>query len=147
MKREEIIGELEKIRREDDGILRPERVVEVATDPGHPLHQQFEWDDTIAGQQWRLQQARHMINVCVTIIPKTETANDVYVSLVSDRTKAGGGYRTMVDVLSKKELREQLLGQALTELDEMERKYHELKELAGVFAAARKVRHDREAKT
>jgi len=44
------LAELERLRRAGKGILRPEAVVEAATDPKNVLHDQFEWDDGAAGQ-------------------------------------------------------------------------------------------------
>ena len=63
----------------------------------------------------------------------------MWVSLRQDRAR-GGGYRTLVSVLSKKELREKLLAEAMDDLRHFQEKYHMLKELAEVFAAIRKVK-------
>lgn len=43
------------------GKLTPRLVVERARDPQHELHGSFEWDDSIAGEQYRLVQARRLI--------------------------------------------------------------------------------------
>jgi hypothetical protein len=45
----------------DDGRLLPEDVVARASDPDHPLHSFFEWDDEAAGHAHRLDQARALI--------------------------------------------------------------------------------------
>lgn len=52
--------ELEKIRKQA-GELKPEPIVEAATPEDHPLHSRFEWDNSIAGHQYRLEQARMLI--------------------------------------------------------------------------------------
>lgn len=49
--------------REEYGALTPANIVEAARDDGHPLHHRFEWDDAIAGEKYRLQQARQLIRV------------------------------------------------------------------------------------
>lgn len=41
--------------------LTPQLVVEVARDPANPLHDRFEWDDSVAGEKYRLSQARQLI--------------------------------------------------------------------------------------
>ncbi|MBO0728571.1 MAG: hypothetical protein J2P57_04890 [Acidimicrobiaceae bacterium] len=46
---------------EERGRLVPEEVVEVASAPDHPLHSQFEWDDTEAARRWRIWQAGQLI--------------------------------------------------------------------------------------
>lgn len=53
--------ELETIRQAHDGVLTAEDVVTAATDPDHPLHPCFEWDDAVAGHQHRLTQAYTLI--------------------------------------------------------------------------------------
>ena len=55
-----LIGELERIKTKY-GKLTPEIMVKEATSPRNPLHKYFEWDDTVAAHQYRLQQSRVMI--------------------------------------------------------------------------------------
>ncbi len=47
--------------RDQQGRLTPQLVVDTARDPGHPLHSRFEWDDSVAGEAWRRQQAHELI--------------------------------------------------------------------------------------
>lgn len=47
--------------RDQHGRLTPQLVVEAARDPEHPLHSRFEWDDAVAGEAWRRQQAHELI--------------------------------------------------------------------------------------
>ena len=67
-------AELRRIRDEHDGNLAPDDVVEEAKARKHPLHNLFEWDDTVAGHQFRLSQARALIRsvrfeVTVEVMP------------------------------------------------------------------------------
>jgi hypothetical protein len=59
----------------------------------------------------------------------------VYSSISTDRYAEGkrGGYRLLVDVMSDKEMREQLLLDFFNEFQTFKRKYYRLKELAPVF--------------
>jgi hypothetical protein len=41
--------------------LTPDLVVTEARDPSHPLHDRFEWDDAVAGEAWRREQAHQLI--------------------------------------------------------------------------------------
>lgn len=52
--------ELEEIRKQH-GKLTAQNVVDTARDPAHPMHSRFEWDDSIAGEAYRRQQAADMI--------------------------------------------------------------------------------------
>jgi hypothetical protein len=47
--------------RSQHGKLTPQLVVDTARDPEHPLHSRFEWDDAVAGEAWRRQQAHELI--------------------------------------------------------------------------------------
>lgn len=135
-----VIAELNRIADQHGGLVRPEQVVEAAAVPESPLHDWFTWDDTAAAAQYRLQQARQLLRVCVQRLagPDKPLAK-VFVSLSSDRSEEGGGYRRTVSVLSDQAMRSQLLQDALDELYRFKRKYAELSELAEVFAAAEKV--------
>ncbi len=124
---------------ERDGIIKPEAVLEFAeSHPDSALHGEFEWDDTEAAKAYRIAQANQIIRVCVRVLPSTGSLERqrVFVSLPSDRNK-GGGYRSLVRVMSDDDQRAELLASARKELREFERKYHILQELAGVFSAIR----------
>lgn len=47
--------------REEFGRLTPKIVVEAARPENHPLHGSFEWDDSVAAQKWREDQAGWLI--------------------------------------------------------------------------------------
>jgi predicted RNA-binding protein YlxR (DUF448 family) len=49
--------------RDERGTLTPALVVDVARDPEHPLHSRFEWDDSVAAEKWRLEQASQLLRV------------------------------------------------------------------------------------
>lgn len=136
----EVVAELKRIAAENGGILLPERVVAEAADASSPLHSKFTWDDTEAAHNYRLWEARQLIRVCVTYLDgnKDKPPMRVFVSLTADRNE--GGYRVTSDVMSDSEQRKQLLTDALEELEAFQRKYEALKELADVFAAAKRAR-------
>jgi hypothetical protein len=140
MQNPEIIGELRRIAEANDGQVRPSDVVKAARPASSPLHSQFEWDDSEAAERYRLSQARQLLRVTVEYIGEGDDAVSarVFVSLTTDRGE--GGYRVMADVMSNAAHRKQLLADALEEMAQFERKYSDLKKLAEVFAAMRKVR-------
>lgn len=135
----EIQAELHSIESRD-GLLRPESVVEYASNPNTALHSCFTWDDTEAAREHRIWQARQVIRVVIKQMPRMdEEPMRVYVSLKSDRNEEGGGYRTLVSVMSDAERRQELLSQAMEEAKEWRRKYRMLTELAAVFEELDKV--------
>jgi len=138
---DQLVAELEKVRNRHGGILRAEDVVEFARNERTALHGQFEWDDTEAAAQFRLDQARKVIRMTLTILPGLgdDRPQQMYVSLLSDRIQPKGGYRPLADVISDEDQREQLLRQALCEMRTFRRKYEALRALRPVFKALEKV--------
>lgn len=144
-----VLEELEQIREANGGILYPQSVVDFARDESTELHSKFEWDDTIAGENYRIWQARKVIRALVSIIPQKDREPyevQTYVSMSADRYQGEekrdliGGYRYMVEVLSTPDLRESLVSEALAEFEQWERKYQTITELAEIFAAAKTVK-------
>ena len=133
---------LEEIRLENGGLLRPCDMVASAKPTSSPLHDMFEWDNSAAAEQWRLQQARQIINVVVTVDPNISGNKKLraFVSINRDRNETGGGYRSMVEVISDAEMRKELMKEAMQSLSHWEQKYQDLAELKPIMAAARHVR-------
>ncbi len=133
-----IRDELTRLACEADGELRPEAVVEAARPEDSPLHHSFTWDDSIAAHKWRLEQARALIRAVVVYEPNKRgalEARPVFVSLSTDRTRDGVGYRLLTTVLSDEDHRRQLLSDARAEMAAFRSKYQRLSELAAVFDA------------
>lgn len=136
-----IIVELQKLAVSHGGILRPEIVVEAARPKSSPIHKYFMWNDNEAARRYRLQQARGLIGAVVRYVQLNSDKRPirVFVSLGPDR-RAGGGYRDTVAVFSNRDMRDQMLQDALEDLRRFEMKYSSLKELTDVFVASKKVR-------
>ena len=110
--RELIRDELEQIRQKHGGLLKPEDVVAFARNKRTALHQEFEWDDERASAEYRLEQARKVIRVAVTILPSPHSDQEpvrAYVSVASDRAQPGGGYRAFADVMTDDAMRAERL--------------------------------------
>lgn len=121
-------------------IIHAERVVEWAkVNKKSLLHQQFTWDDSVAGHQYRLYEARRIIALNVV----SEDRKPEIVSLVVDRNK-GGGYRRIDDVVQSLDLSTHLLDDALQELNRVKAKYQFVKELVSVWDELDKVKTKRD---
>lgn len=131
---QEGVAELRRIAEKNDGILRAQDVVKAARSEDSPLHSRFEWDDDEAAEKFRLIQARLLINISVDVAPGSKIPTRVFVSLSTDRGD-GGGYRTAVDVMSDREMRQQLLSDALESMENFRERYRRLKELSSVISA------------
>lgn len=125
---------LEALQAERGGTLTPEQIVEEATHEDSPLHDCFDWDDADAARKWRLDQARSLI-ACITIISgPTATPVRAFVSITDPRSEQSA-YMDTATALTSADVRQQILARALAEADQWRKRYEQLKELAGVFAA------------
>lgn len=136
-------SELLEIQAADEnGMLHPSSVVAWArANSDSELHRMIEWNDRRAADAHRLWQVRQLIQLHVV----AEDGSPQLVSLTIDR-RAGGGYRSMPDVLRTPDLREVLLQDALNELDRVRAKYERVTELARVWAEAAAVEATRGTK-
>lgn len=128
------LAELETIRKNNGGMLKPADIVAFAQNPATALHRMFEWNGNEAARKYRLLQAQEIIRVAVVVLPNTNTPIRAYVSLHRDR-KSGRGYRATSNVLSSTQMRQELLDEALEDMRIFRARYSTFKQLAGVFAA------------
>lgn len=120
------------MQQDTNGLLRPEAVVETASNPNHPWHDRFTWDDTAAAEKYRLQEAVTLIrSYNVTISPLKMTVRAL-TSLDMDRNN-GGGYRWTMETLARPDMREATLRTALAELERVRVRYAHLEELVSVW--------------
>lgn len=149
--RRTISEELIIIQSMNDGLIDPIKVVDYARNPDTSLHKKFQWDDTLAAEQYRIDQARHIIRMELVVVHqdirgKAYILSDVteekgktvraFVSLEDDRqSEDARGYRSVMEVLSHEDLRVKLLEQAKNDMNIFRRKYSVLTELVRVFEA------------
>lgn len=74
---------------DDNGAITPQLVVETARHEQHPLHDHFIWDDTVAGELYRCNQAAQMIRR-VTIRRTTPDGDEVVTRAWVSRTEIEG---------------------------------------------------------
>lgn len=76
--------ELEKIQSKQ-GKITAEQIVAAASRANHPLHDEFEWDNGVAGHQYRLMQARAMLRK-VTFVKVSHGMTTKSVAYIRDPT-------------------------------------------------------------
>lgn len=125
---------------EKAGGLTAEAVVEAARPKSSPLHDAFEWSDSKAAREYRLEQARCLIRsieICVTH-GKSEVVTRAWAFLPSKQS-----YAPMVEAMGSDVTRDEILGEAKKELRVFRVKYGQLEELVEVIKAIdRTVRED-----
>jgi hypothetical protein len=142
----EVVGELRSLEKQH-GVLKPEDVVQFARSPESRLHNYFTWEDSEAAGKYRVWEARRLIGSVVEYITVGDQKQlvPVFCSLTADREEQGGGYRSLVEVLARPVYRDQLLADALAELQHFQRKFEQYRHLAqfqplrGVFREVKKV--------
>lgn len=142
----QVAGErLEHLRKRAGGLLTAEAVVIDSRPEEAPLHPCFEWNDEVAAENYRREQARSVIQGVRVVMaeqgaePKPVRA---FVNVVEDDSR---GYASTAYVMSNPELREQILQTAWRELDALKARYREIEELSEVFSTIDAVRERREA--
>lgn len=82
--------------REREGLLTPQVVLDTARDPNHPLHNRFEWDDSVAAERYRLEQAHKLIvKVKIRIIsddPAADITIRAFQAVLNPATRSGFAY-------------------------------------------------------
>lgn len=119
---------LERLEAENN--LTAKALVDANRPEDAPLHNEFEWNDSIAAEAYRENQARHIIN-CIEIVREEKEPVRAFFSI----SRAESEYHHVDAIMKEEDKRQALLKQALSELVSFERKYRQLEELAAVFAA------------
>jgi len=122
---------------EKDGVCQPEALVEYAQPETSPIHDSFEWDDSEAGEQYRLWQARKMIKT-VTCVYGGEYVQQyknviVKVEVEGDVTVEKQGYVSFSRVMEDKNLHKQVLREAIKNIRKWQNDYRQLTELKKVI--------------
>lgn len=111
--------------------ITPQKMVEKARNEQSELHKCFEWNDTVAAEKYRLQQAKIVLSMLV-FKPKTEEEQPVRIfSLTTEKSV----YQPTKQFLVQADEYQDLLKRALAELETFKRKYSTLSELEEVFKA------------
>lgn len=110
----------------------PKQVYEYAKDnPGSELHKCFEWNDTIAAEKYRIQQAQKIITFIVRVPEKTDIPPIREYQITSERNT----YQPTRCFLVNEDEYGNLLKRAMAELQAFKAKYAKLSELEQVIAA------------
>jgi len=99
-----VVNRLEK----KHGVVSPEAVVEEARPKDSPIHEAFEWDDSVAAEKYRTDQARYGINHLRVIVKKgaNATQSRAYVNVVIGEQR---GYVATARAMSDEDMAQQVL--------------------------------------
>ena len=114
-----------------DNRISPQELLEKARDVNSELHKCFEWNDSIAAEKYRLQQAR---GVLVNLVYKTEKKDAEPIRYLQITTQKNVYQPTKMFLVQEDEY-QNLLKRAKSELESFKKRYHTLSELQEVFEA------------
>lgn len=142
-----IAAELLKIEREE-GEVRVSRVIDLASDPKHPLHRFIYKDPTkVAAAKWRVMVVREICRKikCVWIDDSgvEQFSHPMLVSVTREPGETDEGqvvikqrrYISTERALCDPAIRDELLSEALQQVSRWREKYRNLAELAPIFSA------------
>lgn len=112
-------------------LATPQEVLEKARDENSELHKCFEWNDGIAAEKYRLQQARAII-INLVYVKKTKEEESVRCFQITTERNT---YQPTKQFLVQEDEYQALLKRAKAELDAFKRRYASLTELEEVFKA------------
>lgn len=109
--------------------ITPQNIVDLARNENSKIHNEFEWNDEIAGEKYRNIQAQEMIRLFV-IKPKSEEAEPTRVLQITTQT---GVYEPVKMILRKEDEYQALLQRAKLELMAFQKRYSQIVELESIF--------------
>ena len=133
----QVIGTSLEVIEKEYGNVTPELVLNVGRSVSSPLHKFFDWDDEQASEKWRKHQARKLIqSIEVVINYETGESQKAFFNIREDFDENTPlVYVNIERALSEKELRKQILNNALREITYWKAKYHTYKEFKGIIGA------------
>ena len=149
----QMVGEQFEAIEKRDGKLTKAAVVDAARAEDSPMHGMFEWDDAVAGELYRQDQAHFYIRHLEVEIVKVGSGNGKTVTTrgfmnvtpvnAGNREKAGA-YVNTLSATQNPETYRIVLERAKNELRMFREKYRDIKELEPVFAVINQVAMDLE---
>lgn len=112
-----------------DGKVTPQEVLEKARDENSELHKCFEWNDSVAAEKYRLQQAGQVLRMLV-FTPKNEEQPPLRIFHITEEKNV---YQPTKMFLKNEDEYQSLLKRAINELNAFKQKYHTLSELEEIF--------------
>ena len=128
----EVGAEIEKIEAEN-GEITNASIVERAKDKKNVMHDLFEWNDKIAGQKYRENQAKSILHSLVLVSEDKEPTRAFVNIELGNAPKQTGRYVCIEKALDDRDMRHNILENAYRELRAFEKKYGNLAELSGLF--------------
>ena len=115
---------------DEHGQLTPRLVVDLARDPNHELHNRFEWDDSVAAEKYRLDQARDLIRKVRVVYKEGDEQNPPQTIRAYHSLPDGDGhaYRSTDEIVRDPLLTKMLLAQMERDWKDLHRRWSHMGE-------------------
>jgi len=131
----QVVGEHVQAIEERDGEVTKESFLDSARSKSSPVHKLFDWDNKVAGEKWRLQQAKNILS-CLRINIVSESHAPIktraFINVVQG--SYNGRFVSTELAMTKIDTRAGVLTRAQQELLAFKEKYGTLTELSHVIA-------------
>ena len=113
----------------------PEEIVDAARDPSNPIHELFTWNDQVAAEGYRRQQARRYLGLLEVVHVELKEGRGGTSSRAFFSVKVDGkrGYMSRDNVLSSSDLRLQVMNDAARELESYLTKFGGVLNMGGTY--------------
>lgn len=133
--------EIERIEAENGSVTK-ELVVDAARPEESVMHKIFEWRDDVAAEKWRCQQAKQMLSSLHVVVqesteaqPKAITVRAYVNTELEDGRKKATYFSVVRAMQPNTETRDNVIANAMRELEEFNKKYRTISELKDIIAA------------
>lgn len=130
--------------REKYSDLTPNAVVAEASNPDHELHRYFEWDDSEAARQYRLEQARRLIRCVVEVRSESDVRPRAF-HLTVTKDEGRRVYTPIEEVLADPDMTRQVVGDVRMALAALRRKLEGLEHVSRLVDAIKLAETEAEA--
>lgn len=134
-----VIGSRLAELRNEQPELTPRIIVDDARPDDAVLHDYFEWRDDIAGEKWRVEQARSMARSVMVVIEEETTREPIRTRAfvgVMNESRTEHRFEPIATVLNDKALYAQICRRALADLDSFRERYSQFTSLKQIASSA-----------
>jgi len=136
----EVISEVLEVQKTYG--LTAENLLRKASKKSSSLYDFFDWDNSSAGEKWRLGQARQLINEIKIVVEDKEIYAFESVNIIVKEAEVSNGkinkfgvreYKPILEIMNNEDYRMQLIHRALAEATYWKERHAELVELSLIF--------------
>lgn len=142
------IKEVQRLMNERGG-LSAHVVLDEARKKRSPLHDHFEWDNDIAAEKFRLEQAKYLLRAVVVEVEvdNKPTFIRAFHAVKDNEDDEFKTYYPLKTILSDEDKRQQVIEYALSEMEGWRTRYHQYSQLQPIITSYEKVKRRLKKKT